>query len=346
MSSISDYIKYQGKYLCYQLTPTNRIKLILTNNKLKPIINKLNEEYPKYKGSFIIVKMVIDKSNKKSVISAEIKLYVNNNGSYIDFDEIEDDDLFNKYEPLSRMFNLIVYFSDSFLIKYGWSYKYINDILKKIINGLKLNIIRFPFYDKDVLDKTPKVQKMVFEPILKETKKKIKNKDPILIVKKNIKDEGLLYGYRVRNNKMKLLYIGNSIRKTIKSIEELYKDKKNKTDMIVISNINFFTKDSGFPSSVSVTNDFYLFDSPSGVYSSGYKDKLIKIDKFKNREGREYFNNYRDTYQKLTLPIFFPDDYLIEKGWSNEYISKGYNKLLQKEYKADKKKGWHIYNKI
>lgn len=338
MSSISDYIKYQGRYLCYQLTPTNKIKLILTNNKLKPIINKLNEEHPKYKGSFIIVNIIIDKSNNKSIISASIKLYVNNKGSYIDFDDIDDDDLYEKYESLARILNMIIYFSDNFLIKYGWSYKYINDILKKILSGIELNKIRFPFYDKNILDKTPKVQKMVFEPILNNNskKKEIKNKDPILIIKKNIKDEGLLYGYRVRNNKMKLLYIGNSIRKVIKSIQELYNNKENKTDMIVISNINFFTKDSGFPSSVSVSNDFYLFN----------KDKLIKIDKFKNREGREYFNNYRDTYQKLSLPIFFPDNYLIENGWNNEYINRGYNKILKQEFKADKKRGWHIYDKI
>jgi hypothetical protein len=336
MTTISDYIKYQGRYLCYQLTPTNKIKLILTNNKLKPIIKQLNEEYPKYKGAFIIVNIIIDKTNTKSIISANIKLYINDNGSYIDFDDIEDDNLFLKYEPQSKYINTIINFSIDFLIKYGWSYKYINDILKKLLSGFEIINIRFPFYDKHILDKTPKVQKMIYEPIIKERKEYNKTKiNPLSIIKKNIKDEGLLHAYVVINNKLKLLFIDNSIRKIIKSIEEYFKDKETEY-LIIITNILFHSKDSGFPSSVSFENNFYLFK----------KNKLLKIEKFKNRIDREYFNKFKDDYQKLTIPIFIMDDYLIKNGWDNNYIKKGFNKLLSEPFVINKKRGWYVYDKI
>ena len=337
MSSISEYIKYQGKYLLYQITPTNKVKIINTSNKKNDLINILNNEYKNYKGYFVIAKINIEHKNTKAVISVLLNLYVNNNGSYINFDDIEDDNLFNQYEPLSRLINNIIYFGNDFILKYGWTYKYVTDIINKSINGLELLKIKNPYYEKHILNTIPKVQKMKLEPIIKP-KKERKNKiiNPLNKIKREIKDYGLVYAYKVVNNKATLLFVDNKVRKIKNDIIEKYNKEPN-NDLIILSRIKFWKKDSGFPSEISVYNTFYLFND---------KNKLLSIERFKNRKYRQYFNNYEENIRKLGLSIFYNISDIINNNWNSDFITNPLNKLLKKDYVANKKIGWHIYNKL
>ena len=124
-SEIRDYIKSKSICFIYKINSKNEFKFISNADGKKDAKDKIYKakDYSD-KNFFIVIKLTFH-SNENTIMKASLDIYKFNN------DVLKNMGNTSPYHNMSGS----VWFSKSFLEKYNWNSKYLDTIVKKVING-------------------------------------------------------------------------------------------------------------------------------------------------------------------------------------------------------------------